>query len=166
MGSGVGFKCSKCGKEYCANTGIGFLFPEVYKETLADVKAGKYGEEWKRLALSEELVAVDAERYLYVCKKCGHWEVEYGLSLYAPNNVKKLKKKKYGEKTVEQWGEVPYVMSMDLEEDYHLLKRRVHKCEKCGGVMHKATRDEESNLPCPDCGGAPEKGYLNIINWD
>ncbi len=166
MGSGVGFKCSKCGKEYCANTGIGFLFPEVYKETLSDVKAGKYGEEWKKLALSEELVAVDAETYLYVCKKCGHWDVEPGLSLYAPNDVKKLKKKKYGEKTVEQWGEAPYVMSMDLEEDYHILKRRVHKCEKCGGVMHKATREEELNLPCPDCGGAPEKGQVNMIMWD
>ncbi len=45
-------------------------------------------------------------------------------------------------------------------------KRRVHKCEKCGGVMHKATSDEESNLPCPDCGGAPEKGHVNLIMWD
>lgn len=166
MGSGVGFKCSKCGKRYCANTGIGFRFPEFYKEILKDVKEGKYGEEWKSLSLSQELVAVDAELYLYVCKKCGHWEVEPGLSLYAPKDVNLIKSKQYGIKTVEEWGEVPYVMSMDLEEDYQLLKRHVHKCGKCGGVMHKATKEEEGNLPCPDCGGAPEKGYAEIINWD
>ena len=41
MGIGVEFKCSKCGKEYAADTGIGFLFPEVYKETITDVKNGK-----------------------------------------------------------------------------------------------------------------------------
>ncbi len=166
MGSGIGLKCSKCGKEYAAYTGIGFLFPQVYKETLTDVKNGKYGEEWKNLALSEELVAVDAERYLYVCEKCGHWDTEPDLSLYAPNDVEKIKQKKYGEKTVEQWGEVPYVMSDGLEEDYHLLKRRDHICEKCGGVMHKATREEEYTLHCPDCGGAPVEGYHCLHKWD
>ncbi len=166
MGSGFGLKCSKCGKEYAAYTGIGFLFPQVYKATITDVKNGKYGEEWKSLSMGKELVAVDAERYLYVCKNCGHWAVEPGLSLYAPNDVEKLKKKKYGEKTVEQWGEVPYVMSMDLEEDYHLLKSWIHKCEKCGDEMHRATHDEEYNLHCPDCGGAPVEGYHVLHKWD
>lgn len=163
MGSGVGFKCSKCGKRYHANTGIGFMFPTVYKEKLAEVKAGKYGQEWKDLALSEKLVAVDAELYLYMCKECGHWEVDYGLSLYAPNDPDEIAKEQFGEKTVEEWGEVPYVMDFDK---YHILKRYIHKCEKCGGLMHKATREEENNLPCPDCGGSPEEGYLDIINWD
>ena len=166
MGSGVGFKCSKCGKEYNANTGIGFMFPKVYKETLADVKTGKYGEEWMSLALSEELVAVDAERYLYICKKCGHWTVDLGLSLYAPNDPKAIMRKQYGIKTVEEWGGVPYVMSWGLEQDYHIIKRRVHKCENCGGVMHKASDKEKSNLPCPECGGAPKNGSQFFINWD
>ncbi len=52
MGSGFGLKCSKCGKEYAAYTGIGFLFPQVYKATITDVKNGKYGEEWKSLSMS------------------------------------------------------------------------------------------------------------------
>ena len=166
MGSGIELKCSECGKKYSAWTGIGFMFPEVYKETLNDVKKGKYGEEWKALSLSEELVAVDAEKYLYVCPKCGHWIVERGLSLYAPKDLDQLKKKQYGIKTVEEWGEVPYVMSMDLKENYHILKRRIHKCKKCDGIMHKATPEEERNLSCPDCGGAPLEGYIGFVNWD
>jgi len=165
MGSGFEFKCSKCGKEYSIHTGVGFLYLRVYEETLKDVKEGKYGEEWKTLALSEEYVAVDAEDYLYVCKKCGHWKVEPGLSLYAPKNVAELKKREYGIKTVEEWGAVPYVMSCDFGDDYQILKRRIHKCDMCGGVMHKATESEECNLPCPYCGGAPEEDH-NIILWD
>ncbi len=125
-----------------------------------------YGDEWKKLVLSEEFVAVDAERYLYICKKCGHWTVGLGLSLYAPNDPKVIMKRQYGIKTVEEWGEVPYVMRWDLKENYHLLKRRVHKCDKCGGVMHKATDKEESNLPCPKCGAAPKKGSMYLIDWD
>lgn len=166
MGSGIGLKCSKCGKKYYANTGIGFLFPQVYRETLADVKSGKFGEEWKDLASSEELVAVDAEDYLYICGKCGHWVVEKGLSLYAPNDINALMKKKYGDKTVKDRGEVPYAMSDDLEDDYHLLKEWIHKCPKCGKSMHVATWDEETSLHCPKCGGAPVDGYIDAVKWD
>ena len=166
MGRGLSYRCSKCGKTYYANTGIGFMFPEVYKETHSDVKSGKYGEDWKELALSGELIAVDAELYLYVCRKCGHWEVEPDLSLYAPNDPEALKKKEYGIKTVEEWGEVPYVMGDDLESDYHILKRYVHKCKKCNDDMHRAAEDEKNSLPCPNCGGTPDKSNPEIVMWD
>jgi DNA-directed RNA polymerase subunit RPC12/RpoP len=167
MGQGLSFKCSKCGKEYSASWGIGFFFPQVYKDLLDNVKKGKYGQEWKELSLSTEYVAVDAEEYVYICKKCGHWVVEPGLSLYAPNDVKTLKKKQYGIKNVEEWGEPPYVMSSDLQEDYHILKRKIHKCTKCSGTMHKAADKELNGLCCPDCGGAPdENADVGIILWD
>ena len=166
MGCGVGFKCSKCGKEYETHTGIGMGFPMVYKRTIDEVKNGRYGEEWKRLALSEDFVAVDAERYLYICEKCGYWTVDLDLSLYAPNDPETIKTMQYGEKTVEEWGKVPYVMRWDLEQDYHLLKKRIHKCKKCGDSMRIATSEEEYRLPCPECGGTPEKGSICEINWD
>ena len=166
MGRGIGLKCSKCGNEYSANTGIGFLYPQVYQKTLEDIKNGKYGKEWKDLALSEDLVAVDAESYLYICGECGHWDVEKGLSLYIPNDVNELMKKEYGDKTVKQRGEVPYVMSDDLRNDYHLLKGWDHKCPKCGASMHMATRSEETSIPCPACGAAPVEGYTDLIRWD
>ena len=152
MGSGVGYTCSKCGYEYSANTGIGFLFPTVYQEVLSDVKAGKYGEDWKKLSLNETKIAVDAETYLYICKKCSNWEVDYGLNLYAPNKS--------------DAEEPEYVMGYELKEQYHILKRYVHKCKKCGDVMHKATVKEKGSLHCPKCGGEPSNDSVRIICWD
>ena len=144
-------------------------YPELFKETLQDFKEGKYGEERRQLSLSEELVIVDAENYIFVCKKCGNWTEDLGLSLFAPNDVNKLKKKKYI-KHVEEWGTtayyMPYGMIPGFQEDYHLLKRYVHKCDKCGSVMHKATKKEECHLPCPECGGSPDPSFISIVNWD
>lgn len=72
MGQGIGFKCSKCGKEYVACPGVGFLFPEQYKEIQVAAKEGKYGPEWEELVSSGKYVAVDAETYLYICGKCNN----------------------------------------------------------------------------------------------
>ena len=147
MGSGKAYKCSKCGKKYYALTGIGFMFPTVYENVMDDIKNGKYGQERKELASKEKNVAVDAERHLYVCGKCHHWSTEYGLSLY----------------TLSEPEDLPYMADI---KGAHILKRYTHKCEKCGAMMHKATKEEEISLPCPDCGGAPDMTYDNWICWD
>ena len=152
MGQGVGFVCSKCKKEYGIGAGIGYNFPQVYKETLEDVKSGKYGEEFKKLALREDNVAVDAEIYLYICNKCGAWKTEKGLALYVP-------------KDPEHEAE-PYVMGRGLNEHYRLLRKYIHLCDKCGGVMHKASYEEERSLRCPYCGGEPEQGNMKRMHWD
>ncbi len=167
MGKGFSYKCGNCGKEYQAFYGIGFLFPQTYEKIMKKAKTGKYGQEWKELSRSKEYVVIDAEDHVYVCGKCNHWSVEPGLSLYEPKDVDTLREKPYGEKTVEEWGEVPYVMASDLQEDYQLLKRRVHKCSKCGSVMHKATKVDLLQLRCPHCGGEPEGDMPdNAIMWD
>lgn len=145
---------------------MGFLFPEEYNKTLFDIRNGKYGEEMKSILCNEKHIAVDAEKYIYVCKKCGAWKVEKGLSLYAPKNVKLLMMRRYGDKTVEELGDAPYVMSWELKESYRRVKRYVHKCDKCRGVMHRATEDEEYSLSCPKCGGAPDPGKQLGILWD
>ena len=152
MGSGIGYKCSKCGKRYSVCTGIGMMYPAVYEKLMKDIKEGKYGEEWKILSESEPNVAVDAERYLYICSKCPHWDVDYGLSLYAPN--------------APMTKDTDYVMPVDLKENYHLIKRRAHKCEKCGSDMHKARKGDKNDLPCPECGGVLVKGHVELIMWD
>ncbi len=163
MGCGFGLKCSCCGLEYDVCTGIGMLFPQVYEKLLSDIKQGKYGPEWKELALSEEYIAVEAERFLFVCDNCHNWKVDYGLSLYAPNDPEAIKKKKYGIKTVEEWGEVPYVISWD---DYHLIRSYEHKCERCGCNLRKGLESEMLSLPCPKCGNKPVPEYLSGKNWD
>ena len=170
MGRGIGFKCSKCGHKYSYGTGVGFLFPMVYEELLASVKEGKYGDNWKELALKTENVAIDAEIYLYCCKSCGNWKTEEGLSLYAPKDPEEIKRKEQEEK--EPWcvgfdfKEASYVTDYELKKFYVVLKKYIHKCPKCGKPMHKATRKEAFNLPCPKCGSAPQSDYLRIINWD
>lgn len=163
MGNGYIYKCSSCDYEQEVFLGCGMLFPQVFKKVNIEVIKGKYGSEWKKLALSQELISADANKYLYVCDNCKNWKVDYGLSLYAPNNPEKIKKKKYGKKTVEEWGEVPYVTTW---EDYHLLKEYAHKCDKCGCNMRQAPESVAFSLPCPKCGNKPDPEYLTVINWD
>lgn len=166
MGYGFGFTCSKCGEQYCATCGVGFEFPQVYQELLKDIKNGKYGAEWQKLALSDETVAVDAERYLYVCSKCGCWAVESGHSLYVANDMDVAQKSREKRNwTVSR--AAAFVAPIELKEDYHLLKRRVHKCSGCGSRMHKATDIEAYNLKCPHCGSVPDENTVRSeIMWD
>ena len=86
------------------------------------------------------------------------------LSLYAPNNPKKLLKTKFGEKTVEEWGYVPYVMPSDLEEDYHVISKYERKCPKCRNLMREVSENEKINLKCPNCGQINEP--IGEILWD
>ena len=156
MGDGINFVCTKCRKEYSVSWGIGFSFPRDYIKCLLAVKKGKFGSEWKELYLNNQYVAVNAERYVYLCRKCGHWVVEEDL--YIPNNLDIITKK------IKKMGKDYYVMDYELKTEYHLLKRRIHKCSKCGKVMHKANFEEIDNLKCPKCGGKPR--LIDFGCWD
>lgn len=158
MGDGIKFMCSECGKEYSASWGIGFNFPRVYIKCLLAVKKGKYGSKWKELYLNNQYVAVNADTHVYLCKKCGYWVVEEDLSLYIPNNLDVISKK------IKERGKDYYVMEDELKNEYHLLKRRIHKCSNCGKVMHKANFEEIDKLKCPKCGGKPR--LFNFCFWD
>lgn len=153
MGRGITFECSKCGKRYYANTGIGFMFPEVYSKLTEDIINGKYGDYFKRSFESVKHVAVDAEYHLYKCRKCGHWKDESGMSLYAPNDGYRAEKDSY-------------VMPHELKANYHIFRRYIHKCNECGSVMHKATKKELEGLFCPYCGGAPKEEKASYVLWD
>ncbi|MCR5847256.1 MAG: hypothetical protein K6G75_03985 [Lachnospiraceae bacterium] len=170
MGWGYGFKCSKCKREYSYGVGVGFMFPEVYENLMKEVKKGKYGEEWKDLALKTKHVAIDAEEYLYCCSKCGNWKTEEGLSLYEPKDIEQLKK--YEQQGKGRWAvgldfkDASYVTTEDLREYYKILKKYIHRCEKCGTRMHRANMEESLNLKCPKCGGKPLKDHVCPIRWD
>ncbi len=164
MGSGFDYKCGKCGKEYSVLLGTGYGFTTEYQRIMKAVKSGKYGEEWKNLVSSQKYVAVDAVKYLYSCRKCGAWKEETGLSLYYPKDEKKLAKIRYGEKTVAERGGVPYVTEYDLKTDYQILKKRIHKCKKCGAVTHRMEETELLTLSCPKCGSKPAD--VARLLWD
>lgn len=166
MGSGFEFKCCNCGNEYYVNLGIGFLYPRVYKETVEKIEDGEYGPDLKETFESVKYAAIDASKVLFKCPDCGNWEVDIDLSIYAPNDVETVKALKFGEKTVQELGGIPYAMSHMLEEDFHLLKEYKHSCKKCGAEMLKF--DESKNcsiLPCPKCGKENECEPF-LICWD
>ena len=167
MGSGYYYHCEKCGAYYDVSVGVGMAFPEVYRQAVKGVLEGAYGREWQEAARGIEHFAVDAELRLYRCDDCGGWEVDYGMSLYAPKDVAKLMKKQFGEKTVAEWGHVPYVMEDDLRKDYDLIKERVHSCEKCGKPMSVVDVESEDApaLKCPECGGDLSNSGLCMC-WD
>ena len=152
MGQGYSYRCKKCGHEYSVDPGMGMLYPNVFRERLAEIAEGAYGTELKDLIDNTDYAAIDASSVVYICSYCNRWELGTDVTLYAPNDPESIAKKQYGILTVEEWGYVPYVTRWNLEREYHVLKRYYHKCEKCGRRMHKASDYEEQNLSCPKCG--------------
>ncbi len=166
MGSGNSYVCSKCKKHYNAFWGTGKFFPKLYADTVADVKAGKYGEMARRIMCNKKFVAIDAAQYVYICSKCHYWKVAKDMSLYILKNPKALMKK-YGLESDEKLNNRPYVDGYMLQKEYRILKRYNHVCDKCKRIMHKSSGKERDKLPCPDCGGAPDKqDYSGMILWD
>ena len=144
--------------------GIGMRFPNTYMQLMNSIANGEYGPAWKALLNSQKYVAVNAEKDVYICRHCGHWETEYVLDLYVPKIPEHIHNKQYGVKTVAEWGYVPYVTSYDLAEDYVLLKHLVHKCPNCGRRTHKGKKTELQELSCPKCG---KNNKINsYIHWD
>ena len=164
MGHGTDYRCGKCGREYGVRTGTGFLFPKEYRETMKAIADGVYGAELKAICEKTPYAAVDAETKVFCCGSCGAWETGKDLTLWAPDDPAAISRKRYGEKTAEEWGCVPYVSRRTLEEEYHVVKRRYRKCPRCGHRMHRASEEELQRLPCPDCGepNAPQGEIL----WD
>lgn len=168
MGSGVSFKCKKCGEEYSAWSGIGFLFPKVYSDTLQSALNGEYGEEWKELLSSRKYIKIDAEKHIYLCKKCGNWKSEKGLSLYIPKDFEFIKqqvapglRKNYEDRFESEH----YEFNLDTHEFYDLLKEFTHTCDKCGETMEKQNNMDIDELKCPYCGEMNHR-EIGMLHWD
>ncbi len=167
MGRGRRLICNHCNKETNMCFGMGFFFPDEYRDKVKEICDGKYGEEWKILYQSKEYVAVNAYSYLYYCKKCGRWEYGTSMDLYEPKKSNKIRKKKHGDNIVEEWGEISYVIPIDLEDDWKLLKAYNHNCQKCKDPMVRTDDYKDTifwKLKCKDCGNELEdKGFFL---WD
>ncbi len=147
MGLFYSFKCQKCSKEYSVFLGAGMMYPHQYRDKLSEIATGKYGSSWQELYKNTPFVAINADNVIYVCSACNTWEEGTDITLYAPNDPESISQQRFGEKTVSEWGYVPYVMDSDLKADYHVLKRYYHCCRKCGKRMHKADNKGVANLP-------------------
>ena len=149
MGNGYRYNCKKCGHEYSIHIGSGMLYPMAYEILVNDISEGKYGEDRQRAFNDTLYAAVNAEKMLYICDKCNHWEIRNDLTIYAPNDPDQIENECYGDKTVKELGCIPYVMKYDLKENFHAIKRFYCSCPECGKRMHKASDMgmESSGLP-------------------
>lgn len=155
MGMGKAFKCENCGESFVTLMGIGEEFPREYQEIVSDIKDGKYGEDFKNIMLSREGVVVDLEKCLYVCDKCGSGEQNLCFDFYVPKkqeDIEKVSKKGF------------YVTPSELKEDYELILKIEHTCDKCNSEMRKVDYMETVALDCPECGSKMKEDGL--INWD
>ncbi len=164
VGIEIGCKCNK--KEYML--GVGMMFPSVYKDTVQNAKDGKFGKTIQTLMQQNEYAVMDVGNTLYYCDKCGHIESNDPLDIYIAKDVESFKKKEYGIKTVEEWGEVPY-WSVPSEEDdeyndFIKIYTHTHKCPTCKIEMKSVTPEYLENTPCPKCGEKHE--ILDNMLWD
>ncbi len=165
MGEGISFTCKHCGKENCALWGIGMIFPLSYQETIQQVKNVECGAEYKELAESFPLFAVNSEKYVFTCDRCNTWRCDKDMSLYVPNNIEKYKRKKIDEM---YW---PYYETEDsLEQDYRLVKKVNHRCDKCKRPMRRMSHDEAMNRLstgwCGYCGAVNNTEDISHVMWD
>ncbi len=162
MGSGYTKTCPKCGFGYHSSTGVGFMFPMVYVETVQKAKSGELGKELQEFFKEHKDGAINAEYVDLCCENCGHLTGNMDLTMFVPNE-KKPKKIKHGRWTVGMsFEDVDYVDSSDLEEFYTEYAKYPHKCEKCGGRMKILANHAE--MLCPECKVPLE--ITNFICWD
>ena len=163
MGAGINVSCKCKSKSYML--GVGMMFPDEYKTTVDMIKAGKFGEEGKNIMRTVKYAVVDIEKSLYFCEKCGNITRAKSMDYYAPKNVDKAAKEKYGIKTVEEWGEVPYwAPYMDFDNNYSLIKKTQHKCSICKHEMIRVDEEKLRNMKCPKCGEKYE--VFQDMLWD
>lgn len=154
MGNGFLIKCERCGYEFTCFTGIGMMFPVVYKDIVNDIKDGKYGEEHKVFLNEHPNAVINCERKFYMCSDCGAIDTARDLSIYLPKE------------------DVPapdYIMPNDLKSGYKKVLEYKHKCISCGGIMRSESlpdQVEEGNVKCPSCGKAFEVPEIIEVNWD
>lgn len=151
MGTGYMFKCIKCEHEYKVSIGTGAFFPTEYEKCVKDIMRGKLGDEWKSIFLNNS-AAVDAKKYLYLCKSCGNWKVDRSYSVHIYE--------------YELFPKSLCLYSYNIDDTYKFVKSYYHKCSKCGKRMSKVNtnHDLSISLACPKCG--KENYYHEILMWD
>ena len=160
MGAGYFYRCPKCGYSFWASTGVGFMFPMVYAETVQKAKKGELGKEIQDFFKEHEDGAINASMVILRCEDCGHLSSGMNLTMYVPNG-KKPKKNEHGRWSVALPFEgADYVTGIELEEYYTESAKYPHKCENCGGRMIPL----HTKPVCPEC-NTPLEEELDLL-WD
>ncbi len=162
MGFGREMKCPKCEYTFHQVGGVGFLFPVEYAETVQKAKNGELGEEIQNFFKEHEDGTIRADIVTLRCEKCGTLKSEKDLTMFVPKG-NKLNQIDHGKWSVAMPFEgAQYVDDDDLKRYYTEYMKYPHKCDNCGGSMHKLRNEEE--LACPACKVKMET--VDWINWD
>lgn len=182
MGCGYDLHCKRCNYNFAVSFGVGFMFPEVYEETVQQAKRGELGAELKKFFTEHPDGAIDVSYALGVCQKCGELYAVKDLSMYLPKDDFSPAKRQSRWSIAAPFTGVEYVSPMDLVEHYELFAKYPHKC-KCGGEMKIFTEDyfkkirysvdtdfptlitEIRDFDCPRCHGKLVVGSGRIL-WD
>lgn len=84
MGIELTCVCEKCGYEFEADVGVGFLYPKVYVETIDAMKEGRFGQQGKEFLEAFPNGAISCENIVVQCNDCKKLMVVPELSLYVP----------------------------------------------------------------------------------
>ena len=175
MGSGCSLKCRKCGYEFSANLGVGFMFPLAYQETMEAGKAGKLGKEVKRFLEEHPDGVMDCSSVILQCSECGALGCGPDLSMYVPGEETPPLSSGNWSVSFPHEG-VSCVAPWHLER-YKLFGLYDHRCKECKGKM-KIIKEKEfeqlirgadadhspTKIPCPEC---REPLWLDeMLMWD
>ena len=162
MGSGYKKTCKKCGFEFNSFTGVGYMYPSVYTETVQKAKDGELGKELQNFFNEHADGAIDTKNVILCCEKCGHLDNDMDLTMYIPKTKKTIINTQGKWSIAMPFKDTYYASWLDLKDYYKEFAKYPHRCEKCGGKMK--ILKENAKLKCPKC-----KVTLNTeksILWD
>lgn len=170
MGTGYGCRCKMCGYGIHANLGVGFMFPNAYREHVDRMKSGGYGPGPKKFFEEHPDGAIDCETVVAKCLSCGDCGPVPDLTMYVPKEG--YNPAEAGPKQI--WSVAfpfegaEYVTKTELEESYVPYGKFDHRCPECGGAA-EIIKDfekqlQEGILKCPKCNGDME--IEDVIMWD
>ena len=152
MGTGLNFKCNCKNRPEGRNfyLGVGMHYPHACAETMQEMRDGGYGDEWRQVVTEYPDGAVDCERQIYLCDKCGHFEVDEVRDYYIPT---------------ESNNHNGCCVWDAKSDEYQLIRRFSHICPKCQSEMRIAN-PEADTLVCPDCHSPLMLNPFGMIMWD
>lgn len=169
MGEICYIQCQECGYRDSITTGrAGFGYDQEYRDTVLKIKAGQFGQEWKKLFESTPGAVVEADRELFVCPSCGTYQEGQDLTIYEPAMPFEPKPSAYPPEdpylaTEQKWlsetitklrEKNEYTPPRELRGWYKVVKAYEILCPKCGISMRKYTDGEK--IKCPKC----EDGWM------
>ena len=143
MGTKHRLLCENCGYFVDYYEGINMFHPQICKQILYEMKAGDYGEEFKKYATILSNPAVHMQEALFQCEACGALKGDKILEICE-------KVGEYPPYVKGSWRGVDNLekFPMALNGVHKTVYRKHHICE-CGAEMLPITRVGQMN--CPQC---------------